>query len=281
MARKRKKPKMEYRYYQMPGDSPILALLGEKWRQNYGRDVDYLHFHNFLEIGFCYEGEGTLTFGEDILPFHGREFTVIPRNFPHTTDSAPGNISYWEYLFIDVEKFLPQMTGNAVRAERMLERINSRALFMKETECPTMANKILAIMEIMRHSREFYMEEAKGALAALLAEIARHNVTPEEALTDSAEARTISILSIVLDYISEHYMDEIRIENLADRCHLSETHFRRLFPDICIWGLWNILIWCVFMRHVNISRKQISRWQRLLWHADLTQIPLSIGTSDR
>ena len=29
MARKRKKPKMEYRYYQMPGDSPILALLGE------------------------------------------------------------------------------------------------------------------------------------------------------------------------------------------------------------------------------------------------------------
>ncbi|MDQ9842429.1 AraC family ligand binding domain-containing protein, partial [Acinetobacter baumannii] len=86
----------EYRYYQMPGDSPILALLGEKWRQNYGRDVDYLHFHNFLEIGFCYEGEGTLTFGEDILPFHGREFTVIPRNFPHTTDSVPGNISYWE-----------------------------------------------------------------------------------------------------------------------------------------------------------------------------------------
>lgn len=108
MARKRKKPKMEYRYYQMPGDSPILALLGEKWRQNYGRDVDYLHFHNFLEIGFCYEGEGTLTFGEDILPFHGREFTVIPRNFPHTTDSAPGNISYWEYLFIDVEKFCPK-----------------------------------------------------------------------------------------------------------------------------------------------------------------------------
>lgn len=231
MARKRKKPKMEYRYYQMPGDSPILALLGEKWRQNYGRDVDYLHFHNYLEIGFCYEGEGTMTYGEEILPFHGREFTVIPRNFPHTTDSAPGNISYWEYLFIDVEKFLPQMTGNAVRAERMLERINSRALFMKEEECPTMAVKILAIMEIMRHSREFYMEEAKGALAALLAEIARYNVTPEETLTDSAEARTTSILSIVLDYISEHYMDEIRIEELAVKCHLSETHFRRLFSE--------------------------------------------------
>lgn len=64
MAKKRKKPKMEFRYYQMPPGSPILALLGEKWVQNYGRDIDYLHFHNYLEIGFCYYGEGAVTLGE-------------------------------------------------------------------------------------------------------------------------------------------------------------------------------------------------------------------------
>ena len=39
MAKKRKM-KMEFRYYQMQDGSPILALLGEKWVQNYGRDVD-------------------------------------------------------------------------------------------------------------------------------------------------------------------------------------------------------------------------------------------------
>ena len=55
---KRKKPKMEFRYYKMPEGSPILALLGEKWLQSYGRDVDFLHFHNFLEIGYCYGGAG-------------------------------------------------------------------------------------------------------------------------------------------------------------------------------------------------------------------------------
>ena len=50
MAKKRKKPKMEFRYYQMPAGSPILALLVQKWVQNYGNDVDYLHFHNYLGI---------------------------------------------------------------------------------------------------------------------------------------------------------------------------------------------------------------------------------------
>ena len=59
---------MEYRYYEIPAGSPVLALLGDKWVQNYGREIDYLHFHNHLEVGFCYYGEGTVTFKEEDLP---------------------------------------------------------------------------------------------------------------------------------------------------------------------------------------------------------------------
>lgn len=69
---------MELRYYKMPEGSPILALLGQKWVQNYGNDIDYLHFHNYLEIGFCYEGQGFMILGEDKVQFHDRDFTVIP-----------------------------------------------------------------------------------------------------------------------------------------------------------------------------------------------------------
>ena len=97
MAKKRKKPKMEFRYYQMPAGSPILALLGQKWVQNYGNDIDYLHFHNYLEIGFCYEGQGFMILGEDKVQFHDRDFTVIPFNIhiPQTVIlelSAAGSI---------------------------------------------------------------------------------------------------------------------------------------------------------------------------------------------
>ena len=58
MSSKKKKPKMEYRFYEIPAGSPVLALLGEKWKQSYGRDIDYLHLRNHLEIGFCYDREG-------------------------------------------------------------------------------------------------------------------------------------------------------------------------------------------------------------------------------
>lgn len=42
MSRK-KKPRMEYRYYEVPEKCPVLVLQGEKWLQNYGYQIDYLH----------------------------------------------------------------------------------------------------------------------------------------------------------------------------------------------------------------------------------------------
>ena len=227
---KKKKPKMEFRYYQMPAGSPILALLGQKWRQNYGNDVDYLHFHNYLEIGFCYEGEGHLVLGEDTVRFAGREFTVLPPNYPHTTNSDPGNISQWEYLFVDVEGFLRKFIDNPVKAEKMIQRVYSKALFLKEGDCKSISAKILKIMDTMREGEEFYLEEAKGILASLLAEIARLNRNTEEKAVEE-KGKITNMIARSLDYISDHYMDDIRIEDLARTCHISETHFRRVFSS--------------------------------------------------
>ena len=208
MAKKRKKPKMEFRYYQMPAGSPILALLGQKWVQNYGNDVDYLHFHNYLEIGFCYEGDGFMAFGEAEMRFSGRE-----------------------YLFIDVEGFMKKFLNNPVKAEKMIQRIYSKALFLKENESPSIAAKILKIMNIMREGEEFYIEESSGVLAALLVEIARLNRASPEDRVEEETGKLTNMITRVLDFVSYHYMEDIRIEDLAKICHISETHFRRVFTS--------------------------------------------------
>ncbi|MBU5482609.1 AraC family transcriptional regulator [Blautia sp. MSJ-19] len=222
---------MEFRYYQMSAGSPILALLGQKWVQNYGNDVDYLHFHNYLEIGFCYEGDGSLVLGEEEVRFGGREFTVIPPNYPHTTTSDLGTISRWEYLFIDVEGFMRKFIDNPVKAEKMIQRIYSKALFLKESEASSVAAKILKIMNIMREGEEFYLEEAKGILASLLVEIARLNRNSEEERVGEEKGKLTNMITRVLDFVSYHYMEDIRVEDLAKSCHISETHFRRVFTS--------------------------------------------------
>lgn len=227
---KRRKPKIEFRYYQMPPGSPILALLGNKWVQNYGAGIDYLHFHNYLEVGFCYYGEGSMILGEEEVRFSGREFTVIPKNFAHTTNSDPGNMSSWEYLFIDVDGLLQNIySDNPRRMEKLSRRINAKALFMKEDECPEIARTILKIVDIMRNMEEFYLEEVTGVLAALLVEVARYNRLDDEEEPDQDNGKITMLISRSLDYVADNYMNDIKVEDLAKYTHISETHFRRVF----------------------------------------------------
>ena len=79
MARK-KRQVAEFRYYKMPDNCALFALLGERWRQKYERDIDFLHFHNYLEIGYCYDGS--------------RRITCIRRTV-RPGRSAAGNIFLW------------------------------------------------------------------------------------------------------------------------------------------------------------------------------------------
>ena len=222
---------MEFRYYQMPAGSPILALLGQKWIQHYGENIDYLHFHNYLEIGFCYEGQGRMLLGEEEVRFSGREFSVIPPNYPHTTDSDLGTVSRWEYLFVDVEGFLRSFLYTPVKADKVIQRIYSKALFLEENQSPSISAKILKIMNIMRDGEEFYLEEAKGILASLLVEIARLNRRSEEERVEEEKGKLTNMITRVQDFVSYHYMEDIKVEDLAKSCHISETHFRRVFTS--------------------------------------------------
>ena len=107
----------------------------------------------------------------------------------------------------------------------MLQRIYSKPLFLKEADNTSVASKILKIMDIMRNGEEFYLEEAKGILASLLAEIARMNRNEAEERVPEEKGKITNMISRSLDYISDHYMEDIKIENLAKSCHISETHY--------------------------------------------------------
>lgn len=232
---KKKKTKVEFRYYRIPEGKYILALLGEKWAQNYGRNVDYLHFHNYMEIGYCYEGRGTMTLREEDYSFRGEQFSVIPKNYLHTTRSEEGNISRWEYLFLDVEGFLGKLyPENYLHREQILQLLSTRAIFCGVEEYPRIAENIRRILEIMRNMEPFYQEEAEGVLLELLAEIARANRAMGKMQEEEISLEERKLGNMILgsmDYISDHISEPIKVSDLADWCHISETHFRRVFSS--------------------------------------------------
>lgn len=219
---------VEFRYYEMPPKSYLMALLGERWILNYG--TESMHFHNYLEIGYCYYGEGNMVMGDRQCEYSGEMFTVIPKNQPHCTRSESHKVSRWEYLFIDVEGFLNQIYADKpVMAQRLAERINCQPFIKSLHECTRIGSLILNVLEEMRSQEEFYKESVQGHLLSLLVEIAR--ISQHDVKWQFSEQNTGRITK-TLDYIAQHYAEEIRVETLAELCHVSETHFRRVFEKV-------------------------------------------------
>ena len=98
--------------------------------------------------------------------FHGGIVTVIPPNYPHTTNSDIGTVSKWEYLFIDVEGFMKKFLDSPVKAEKMIQRIYSGlCCFLREGESVYL-DKNPEIMDIMRNGEEFFLEEERSTCSA-------------------------------------------------------------------------------------------------------------------
>ncbi len=227
----KKKKRMEYRYYEIPADTYVLPLLGKGWEQEYGAGIrDTLHFHNYMEIGYCYYGDGDLIIEDRTYHYQGGEFTLIPANIPHTTNSAPGHICKWEYLFVDIERFIKtEMHLDALLENRILSVVNRRGTMKTEKNHGIMARLIRNIIREYRDKNIYFEASVRGYLYSLVIEMMR---LADERDRSRRTYRVNEHIRGALEYVSEHYMDQVRVEDIAEACGLSESHFRRIFEDI-------------------------------------------------
>ena len=228
----KQKRQIEYRYYEIPSDEYVLALLGESWVQSYGADTEnLLHFHNYMEIGYCYWGNGKLTIEESTVSYKGGIITIIPENIPHETKSLNEGICKWEYLFIDIDNFIrKEMQFHRLIPEEVVKRINNQGYVIQWNQNKNLTALIRSIMEEYREKKPYYRQAVKGYLRAFVAELLRLNEDMSSSLT-LEEKRLNSYIERSVNYIAEHFSEEIKMSDVAGECGLSESHFRRIFEE--------------------------------------------------
>ena len=231
MGRK-KKQTIEFRFYEIPQGHSCLALLGDKWIRVYGEGENTLHFHNLFEVGYCRYGDGDMVFDERDYHYETDMFSAIPPNYPHTTLSEDEN--FWEYFFFDPEAIVTGLYPDNVPKQReALAIINKRADLMNASEHRDMAEIIKRIMEEMRDKNSYYKETTQNLINTFVLMLMRmHKSMDAEAptLTEMETGGDIVSIKPAINYIEEHYADDIRAQELANVCNMSETHFRRSIP---------------------------------------------------
>jgi AraC-like DNA-binding protein len=227
----REKAKIEFRYYKMSEKNCVMAILDPdeicQWEQN----SDNLHFHNCMEIGYCYEGEGIVTIGDTKYRFANDHFMIVPQNCIHAKKSIAQNADRWEYLYVDVETVVHKLyleETDSKKIDEMLQRMDTEGIFCKKSQAPELAKYIQSLFDIMHKKQEFYEEEAESVVTILFLLLARKH--PIELDADGDKDKHVpAVLTKAIDYINEYYMEPIRIETLAEMCDISQTHFRRIF----------------------------------------------------
>lgn len=224
------KEKVEFRYYEVPKELPVLALLGEKWEIPYG--TDSMHFHNHLEIGYCYYGDGQMCHGNMMSHYNVGTVTIIPKNHPHRTNADVRKIQKWEYLFIDADELLhAAYTERQVWVNGILRRIGSRCFVLEKEENAEISMLVRVILEEMWQKKEFYKESVKLNTLSLLLHIAQM-YEPDQVLKEhTVVGENYDLLLETLDYIDRHYMEDISIEDLIRIGNMSESHYRRKFKE--------------------------------------------------
>lgn len=229
---KKKKDTMELRFYEVPQNEYVLALLGDGWIRNYGHDEKNLHFHNLMEIGYCKNGTGELILDEKRYTYGPAMASIIPQNYPHTTiSSIKEGPSYWEYIFFDPMQFVMELYPTDEMYQReVCQMISKSALFFQEWENRTLILLIKMVMEEMREKKKHYREYVHHLMCTLMLELIRNSEHSVEN-TENRKKSGLTQIAEALDYVKAEYAALIKIEDLAKVCHMSETHFRRIFEN--------------------------------------------------
>ena len=221
-----KREVVEYRIYDLPVDMPVLTLSGDQWRIS-DSPSPRLHFHNCLEIGFCHSDSGYLRFEDEVVPFRAGDVFLIPRHVPHTTCSSKGCRSLWSYLYVDLDVLARSVLDAAkATASQSVQWPNRYLKFSAGIRPERIAFLAQCMMEEALHPQPESPRMLRVYAMAMNLELSRLFAADAQTLSKPSK---LFPLKPALEYILDHYMEPCDTETLASMCHLSQTHFRRLF----------------------------------------------------
>ena len=248
----------------LPVDFPILCMRTDHWyTENQGASM--FHFHNCLQIGYCYEGSGYSIVEGSLIPFCSGCVTVIPARIQHLVVSQPNSVSRWIWLYLDPFTVVPQLHPTHAR--------DLMRIFFGEKALPFILHQedqdeMIAIMRVIISELENQNEDHQHIVrlqthAFLLLLLRAASQLRQE---PSAPLQThMPIIAPAVQHIAFHYMDNITVTEMAQLCHISTTHLRRVF---------NRVMKCTPLEYLQTVRLEAACL--LLFRSDLSV--LEIGT---
>lgn len=188
-----------------------------------------LHYHDSLEIGYCYKGSGIFMIDNKVMSFtEGCASIIFPKEL-HIAKSNPEDPSSWRFINLDPAALLSDIDSRSM--SELLVCLDRAPEFHNIISGENNKELIAIVKEILDEAvkgDEFYKQAVKGLTLCLMVKLFR--MFPKSpGYSPKAKHNSILRLTPALDYIYQNYNKHIIIQSLADSCGMSITNFRRNF----------------------------------------------------
>lgn len=189
-----------------------------------------LHYHDFLELGYCEWGSGLFYVDGQVIPFSGPCCSIIYPGQIHIAQSIGEEKSLWHFIYVDIKKLF---SGANLMLVSDLKAMSSH-LYDFPPLIPLSMDALLyqlaaSIMKESAELQEGYLTSVRGLVTSLLTRHSRY-MTPSKTIRKDQE-QTLVRLGAALAYINQHYMEDITIAQLTQASGSSKSTLQRDMID--------------------------------------------------
>lgn len=189
-------------------------------------EPENLHYHNFLELGYCESGTGVFIIDGEMIPFHGKCTSIIYDGQVHIAKSVNNEKSLWHFIYIDLSKLFTGVEANELKTLVSLEhdkyRFPNIIPYEEDEGIYALCREIMA--EAATEQSE-HLTEIRNLVIALLIKHGRYFKKKGNDVRERASL--MDEIGELLNYVNIHYMENIGIDDLVQKTHMSKATLQR------------------------------------------------------
>lgn len=223
-----------YREYEFSRNFPVLLMQGTQISDH----VDFIHFHNCIEIAFCENGSMTWNLENTYRQVNAGDFLFLPPFYTHASffpSQVDANVCC-HYLFFDPPGILSPYYPKGLPEELLWYRYADFSKIFRERDFQEEAALVRLIIETILRKEKYCLQTVSGLLETLLIRLYRRHQETLDGVSHKKEAESRpenlrARLFPAISYMDREYAQEPDMTLLAQLCGFSEKQFLSCFRN--------------------------------------------------
>lgn len=197
-------------------------------------EPEALHYHDFLEIGYCVSGSGLFYVDGEVIPFSAPCFSIIYGGQVHIAQNVGPQRSLWHFSYINLKKLFTDADLLQVSPlKAMSPHLYDFPAVIPKADEPILYQLVVATLDEAARLQGDYLTAMRGLITALLARHSRMMTPTKNPAGSKRDSQQLLLtrLGDVLLYINQHYTEDLNIDRLIHANGTSKATLQRDMID--------------------------------------------------